>query len=263
MLVRAYLDMLRLELSGRTYSKTEFNRQVRTTIDRSKGSIEYKLQNVSSALYEVNHPFIDGYKPARNLQDALRQEVLRQLDMADDIAQLAFGSLQRGADLPMMDLTWSVEDAPHLELKPPTSTHSARRVDFVRIEAENHRLGQAGEVAVLQRERQSLHALGRADLAQKVEHVSKTLGDGLGFDILSFDRDGDEKYIEVKTTRRGKLWPMLISCNEVAFSQGEADRFHLYRVHDFTESRAGLYVLHGDVTQSCHLAPVTYQAVPA
>ena len=68
--VRAYLDMLRLELTGQAYSKTDFRRQVRTLIDRSDGSIEYKLQNVSSALYEINHPFIDGYKPARNLQDA-------------------------------------------------------------------------------------------------------------------------------------------------------------------------------------------------
>ena len=264
MLVRAYLDMLRLELSGQAYTKAEYRRQVGQLIERSEGSIEYKLQNVSSALYEINHPFIDGYKPARNLQDALRQEVHRQLDMADDIALLAFGALQLGAELPKVDLAWAIEDPPHIEVRPsPSSTRRARRVDFVRIEAENHRLGQAGEIAVLQRERSALERRGRADLARKVEHVSHSVGDGLGFDILSYDERGEEKFIEVKTTRRGKLWPMLISRGEVAFSQQERDRFHLYRVYDFNEKHAGLYVLRGDVERSCHLAPVTYQAVPA
>lgn len=263
-LVRAYLDMLRLELTGQAYTKADFRRQVRSLIDRSEGSIEYKLQNVSSALYEINHPFIDGYKPARNLQDALRHAVLRQLDLADDIAHLAFGAVQRGADPPKVDLAWSIEDAPHIEVTPsPTSKHRARRVDFVRIEAENHRLGQAGEIAVLQRERKTLQRVGKSDLAERVEHVSQTVGDGLGFDILSFDERGEEKFIEVKTTRRGKLWPMLISRGEVAFSQEESDRFHLYRVYDFNEKRAGLYVLRGDVARSCHLAPMTYQAMPA
>ena len=32
--------------------------------------------------------------------------------------------------------------------------------------------------------------------------------------MLSFDRDGTEKFIEVKTTKQGKHWPMLISRNE-------------------------------------------------
>ena len=126
--------------------------------------------------------------------------------MADDIARLAFGALQRSADVPTVDLSWSMEDAPHVEVGPlPATMRQVRRVDFVRIEAENHRLGQAGEIAVLRRERSALQRLARTDLAHKVEHVSQTVGDGLAFDILSFDERGEEKFIEVKTTRRGKL----------------------------------------------------------
>jgi hypothetical protein len=56
---------------------------------------------------------------------------------------------------------------------------------------------------------------------------------------------------------------MLVSRNEVAFSQAEAARFHLYRVHDFRPDRAGLYILAGDVTQSCQLEAETYRALPA
>jgi hypothetical protein len=263
-LVRAYLDMLELELSGERFSKAEFNRRVGAQIQRTKGSIEYKLQNVSQALLEINHPWIDGYKPARNLQDALRSEVLEQLESRPTLASLAFAALSKSVDEPRVDFVWSVGSAPRVEWSPKASLgYSPRRVDFVRIDAENHRLGRAGELAVLRRERQHLAESGRPDLAERVEHVSETQGDGTGFDILSFDVKGEERFIEVKTTRRGKFWPMLISRHEVRFSQSENERFALYRVHDFGEGGAGLYVLKGDVAQSCQLSPVTYQAVPA
>ncbi|WP_323099815.1 DUF3883 domain-containing protein [Intrasporangium sp. YIM S08009] len=262
-IVRSYLDMLRQELAGIDYSKAEANRRVAQEIGRSRGSIEYKLQNVSWALFEVNHPFIDGYKPARNLQDALRQEVLHQLDLTDDLPDLVFRALQRNVEMPRVDLIWSITGAPDIEYTSPTDKFVARRVDFVRIEAENRRLGLAGEEAVLRRERAILRQNGCQKLADKVEHVSQTQGDGLGFDILSFDERGEEKYIEVKTTRRGRHWPMLVTRNEVAFSQSEPERFRLYRVHDFRPDQAGLYVLDGDVTKSCRLIPESYRALPA
>jgi hypothetical protein len=263
-LVRAYLEMLRRELSGQEYSKTQFRRDLDAQIERGNGAIEYKLQNVSAALYEINHPFIRGYKPAKNLQQALREEVLRQLDTARDIEKLAFEALRKTEPRSSADLIWSEPDAPVIELDDrPYGIAHPRRIDFVRIDAENHSLGLAGEVAVLDRERTHLTALGRDDLAQRVEHISQTLGDGAGFDVLSFTPEGAEKYIEVKTTRLGKFWPMLITRNEVAFSQTEPDRFNLYRVYDFAAARVGLSVLQGDVTQSCRLSPKSYQAVPA
>ena len=39
-------------------------------------------------------------------------------------------------------------------------------------------------------ERRRLLSHGRDDLAKKVEWVSDTSGDGLGFDVLSFDESG-------------------------------------------------------------------------
>lgn len=262
-LVSAYLDMLRLELTEQPYSKTQYRRTVTAQIERSQAAIEYKLQNVSAALYEVNHPFIDGYKPAKNLQSALRDEVLRQIDAETEIEHLAFEALRREPAPIAGDIIWSLHAAPVIELDDLPGRHALRRTDFVRIDAENHRLGLAGEVAILRRERAELSRQGRPELAKKVEHISQTAGDGAGFDILSFSPDGAEKYIEVKTTRLGSYWPMLISRNEVAFSQAEPERFHLYRVHDFGAPRVGLYTLQGDVTHSCKLSPTTFRAVPA
>ena len=93
--------------------------------------------------------------------------------------------------------------------------------------------------------------------------MSQTIGDGLGFDVLSFTPHGAERYHEVKTTRLGKNWPMLISRNEVEFSKEESARFELHRVFNFEAKRVGLYVLGGDITQTCHLDPLSYRAVPA
>lgn len=105
--------------------------------------------------------------------------------------------------------------------------------------------------------------MGRSDLARAVEHVSETQGDGLGFDVLSFSAEGREKFIEVKTTRLGIGWPMIISRNEVDFSRDEKDRFVLYRIFDFDEPRPGLYELPGDITHSCSLVAENYRALPS
>jgi hypothetical protein len=40
-------------------------------------------------------------------------------------------------------------------------------------------------------------------LADQIDWVASRLGDGLGYDIVSFDGNGDELYLEVKTTNAG------------------------------------------------------------
>jgi len=39
--------------------------------------------------------------------------------------------------------------------------------------------------------------MGQPILADKVDHVSQSNGDGLGFDVLSYEADGKERFIEV------------------------------------------------------------------
>lgn len=95
--------------------------------------------------------------------------------------------------------------------------------EFVMLEAANRTLGASGELVVLERECARLSATGRVDLAERVEHVSATRGDGLGDDIASFDDDGRPRLIAVKTTRRGKARPMIVSRNEVAVSEKLAE----------------------------------------
>ena len=95
------------------------------------------------------------------------------------------------------------------------------------------RLGEAGEQVVLQYERRTLSENGAQQLADKVEHVSKTKGDYIGYDVLSFAPDGREKWIEVKTTRGSKTSKFHISENQVATSEANPDMYQLHRLYDF------------------------------
>jgi len=77
----AYLDMLRAELNGQPYSKAEVNRQLRAgkLSTRTKGSIEFRMQNISAALYELKMPWIAGYLPAKNIGSTVKEKMVALL----------------------------------------------------------------------------------------------------------------------------------------------------------------------------------------
>ena len=96
-----------------------------------------------------------------------------------------------------------------------------------------------------------------------MEHVSLTQGDGTGYDILSFEPSGKEKFIEVKTTKSIMQLPFLVTRNEVSFSAESQDQFHLYRLFRFGKPKAGFYSLRGALERTAQLDPVVYQGRPA
>jgi len=61
-----YFDILRLELSGQPFVKLHRNKALQELTGRSKGSIEFKRQNISAILRELGMPWIIGYKPIRS-----------------------------------------------------------------------------------------------------------------------------------------------------------------------------------------------------
>lgn len=74
-------------------------------------------------------------------------------------------------------------------------------------EARNQLLGEAGEEFVIRYERARLIQAGKDSLADRIEQVSSTVGPSAGFDILSFEENGSDRYIEAKTTKYGKNTP--------------------------------------------------------
>ena len=60
--------------------------------------------------------------------------------------------------------------------------------NYLEIEARNHSLGLAGETMVLNFEYERLWKAGKRKLAERLEHVSKTKGDYLGYCLLYTSR---------------------------------------------------------------------------
>lgn len=128
----------------------------------------------------------------------------------------------------------------------------------------NKEIGLAGELLILAYEKDELIKTGHQELADLMVHVSIIEGDGAGFDILSFYKDGREKFIEVKTTTGSENTPFFITSNELTRSITDPDNYHLYRVYDFNpaENSGKFYMLSGNLTNVLELSPIKYKARP-
>lgn len=69
--VDSYFRMLASERAGVSYSKVENRRRLMTTVRRSEGSIERKLQNVSAVLDLLGVQWFNGYKPLAHYHDSV------------------------------------------------------------------------------------------------------------------------------------------------------------------------------------------------
>lgn len=267
--VADYLDMLRKEMFGVGYNKSEHRKALRLRLDaRSDGSVEFKHANISGVLADRGLPYIPGYKPRFNYQGLLAQQVEAVLAADPDYLGQLEGAPRLNPDAapttPLMDPDDLFVDPPEHVAVPsvgkPWLTRRGWRTDFVRKDAENRRLGRLGEEFVVELERSRLRFLGRDDLARRVDWVADTAGDGLGFDVLSFDAaDGAEQLVEVKTTGAGKYHPFYVTATEVRCSEDVPAQFRLYRVFDFA-SAPRVFVLPGALTASCRLEPTQYRA---
>lgn len=264
--VSDYLHMLTLELSGQAYNKSEHRRNLQIKLrGRSEGSVERKHQNISAVLIDLGCPYISGYKPLSNYQAILFDVVEDRLSQDQLFDRSAISAAEQPAVMPLApDYNFIVEPPPlKTEVSEPKADYSVRNQgiqrDYLAREARNRSLGAAGEEFVLAYECIRLQKLGSPRLSNKVEQVSKTKGDGLGFDVLSFELDGRERFIEVKTTAFGKETPFFISRNETDFSAAFADQFHLYRLYEFRR-QPKMFDLSGRIQDKVRLDPVSYLA---
>ncbi len=254
-IVADYFSMLDDELAGRPYSKMEHREKLCLTVHRSAGSIERKHQNISAVLQELGLPWIDGYKPLGNFQDALLSAVEARLDHV-------IGRLDDAKPKP-------AEQTENVFVSPPTPARlrvphngvgrMVGKFDPAGRDAANRQLGNAGEEFVAAVEARRLTAAGRPDLAATVNWVSKNTGDGLGYDIESYEADGRPLHLEVKTTRGSITTPFYISENEIRFARENAATFRLYRVFDYG-SHPRIFVVKGPLQDTLLLEPVCYRA---
>jgi len=265
--VASYCAMLELELRDQSFNKAQFNRVLRHLLNnRSEGAVEFKHANVSAVMIELGFPYIDGYKPRGNYQASLRAEITEQWDARPILATLALQAVaalapDRQDTLVTADIFVAApkrtQERSALYERPSTPFTPRIGVNYLENEARNASLGLAGEEFVLRLEHQRLWEAGERRLADRIEHVAKTQGDGLGYDIVSYENDGRERLIEVKTTSFGSMTPFYASRREVAVSAERAEQYALYRLYKFRSSPK-VFLLQGALEQNCILDPVQY-----
>lgn len=255
-IVDDYLDMLATEASGEPYSKTDHRRALNKKLNgnRSNGSIEFKHANISAVMINLGLPYIQGYKPRGNYQASLLEEIKRRLELdpslIPSLRPTAIAEFARGPQLRR------AKPAPPVKVA-QRGTH----FDYGLLQEESRRRGDYGEQLVVSYEQTSLRHSGHPELAERVRWVAREDGDGLGYDVLSYNVEGHVRHIEVKATAYGRETPFYISFAELEFARHHLDSYALYRVFDVLGSPE-FYVLEGNVADMLTLMPVTYRAWP-
>ncbi|OOY11881.1 hypothetical protein BMG00_12430 [Thioclava marina] len=235
-IVAEYFAMLADDLSGKRYNKAAHNRDLQSQIDRSRGSIAFKHQNISAVLKSLGETWISGYKPAFNFQASLEDVVSRQLQKQGGwiVPPTHPGSRDFQDATPL----WPEPPPTQRNTPPPGELEQmlsvARKFDVAGRDERNRALGKMGEERVLHHEQSVLRAAGRDDLAREIVWVSQQEGDGAGYDIRSFTPEGQPRLIEVKTTNGWERTPFHISRNELAVADDRREDWVLFRLYQFS-----------------------------
>ena len=262
-----YLSMLASELVGAPFNKTAHRRALKLQLSgRSDQSIEFKHANISAALLDAGFPYISGYKPRSNYQGLLSDLLADRMSKASELHEVAAADADRPMVVPEVDEILEVLTQP-----PKAAAGEVGGVwepgpirlttNYIEREARNRSLGSAGELFVINYERARLIQAGKEPLAARIEHTSRVRGDYEGYDILSFDVNGEERLIEVKTTKYGIDTPFWVSKNEVATSERRSLLYQVYRLFAFRAAPM-LYTLPGAISQSCKLSASSFVALP-
>lgn len=259
LIVSDYFHMRDKWLRNEPLVKAHHYRALMEATGRTRGSVESKYMNISAALERLSLPWLAGYAPLRNFQGALLKAVERHVEREwnEGLAP------QWPADRLALAEPLLLESAPELGRFPPSGNPDlerlVRKFDPALRDERNRKIGLAGEQRVLESERARLIRDGREDLARKVQWTSQELGDGAGYDIASFELDGSERFLEVKTTVGHRRTSFLLTRNERDFAEEAGERFRIFRLYDWgREPRA--FLIAPPLESRLILEPSVYRA---
>ena len=114
------------------------------------------------------------------------------------------------------------------------------KIDYSNRSRKFKRIGDRGEQIVLRAEKLFLKKNGRKDLAELVDQISER-DDSVGYDIKSYELDGTEKLIEVKSTLRkiGKS-NVFLSANELQVAENE-NNYYFYIIYEVGSKRPKIW----------------------
>jgi hypothetical protein len=257
-IIADYFAMLDADLGGRDYVKSRHSAALMARIGRSHRSVEFKHQNISAVLAELGLPWIPGYIPKNNYQNAIFDAIDRFLTQNPAILELAPPS-PSVTEIPAEIFVEAPSPVFTDETLPKKLNRLVRKYDPVERDHRNRALGKAGEAFVVDIERKQLTQANRVDLARRVRWIAAEDGDGAGYDVLSFSLSGDERLIEVKTTNGAARTPFFLSRNECELAVERPLDWRIYRVHLFAK-QPRIFTITPPLEASVHLKPESWRA---
>jgi len=258
LIVADYFSMLSAEMSGEPYIKSRHSTALMAMIGRSHRSVEFKHQNISAVLDGLGMPWIPGYKPKTNYQNAIFGAIDRYLSGHASILEPTPKSQPVQSELTEIFIDPPAR-RPNGERIPMRLQQLIAKFDPVERDHRNRRLGEAGEAFVVDIEKKRLSEANRSDLATKVRWVAMDNGDGAGYDVSSFDLAGASRLIEVKTTNGSCRTPFFLTRNECDVARQRPEAWLVYRVHLFATAPR-VFTISPPLEASLNLTTETWRA---
>ncbi|WDV44507.1 DUF3883 domain-containing protein [Clostridiaceae bacterium M8S5] len=208
---------------------------------KEKHNFSVSYINISSNLFEILSKEFSSY-----LQESI--EIIQE----DKILQLNKTKKSVGV----------LTEPPHrtdIKKKKALKKKKPQKIDYVKLAKSNDTIGKTGEEFVLNLLKKELKEKGLSN--KKVRHVSKKDGDGLGYDILTYNEHGEEVFVEVKATTQGVKSPFYMSSYEREFAIRNKEYYKLFRVFnlDLSTGIGDYYIIEGDIEQQLNFVTDTYR----
>jgi hypothetical protein len=183
------------------------------------------MRNWSTDMFSV---FLYNFYPKRPIKNPIQV-----VDILEDYYDPNFPSNPIGSEVALNIL-------PFVTTNPRTTKpNNNSKPDYEKINRLNKKLGDRGEKVVLDFEKERLISTIYKDQVERVSLKS----DNLGYDILSYDEDGKERYIEVKATR-SKVGDanFFLSINELKTAQ-QKENYYIYLVYDILSKEPKIWII--------------------
>lgn len=134
------------------------------------------------------------------------------------------------------EIELNIADSQTITSKSKSNSNKVRTkedINYSEQQAISKKNGDRGEELVLRNEIEKIKQWGLPDeILSKVRRVSLE-SDDYGFDILSFDKDGNERYLEVKTTKsNGMNFSFILTKNEFEQAKKYGNKYSFVIVFD-------------------------------
>lgn len=127
---------------------------------------------------------------------------------------------------------------------PKAKTEGAGKNGGKRISKESKKIGDKGEEIVFNFELSRVAKFGGN--VEDVKWVARD-GDTPGWDIRSIDKDGDPRYIEVKSSITSKVSTLVLTRTELKAATAQAGKYWIYLVMDVMKTRPTIETIQNPV----------------